>query len=348
MLTIEQLELINKYVNEDHFDKEKLIKYLDLHDVVGNEIFEIVDLETNNVRSHLRNHIFQNVGFESISTESFIKRIPLYFYVWNGNDLTGLLCIDDVIKEKWKDIELDNITLEEIYAELEYAFYEKKIEPRDIYNYVYDQTKNIEHSVFDLLDYLHLCDKLGWTDYLPANFITAHNEAREALGLKPRIYIPDNDLYYGSSPYFYRNGPLLTFEGIFPVDEENVPIMKWIGLKVINPKKIHKIEGNKGGRCNLKIEVNPDTIIYYFDEEVRDWAQIYAGPQTMELDHETLKERRKELGFTQEEVATAVGTNLRTYQKWEYGKTTPSGYHLIRLLNWLDITSLQGIIKYNI
>ena len=51
----------------------------------------------------------------------------------------------------------------------------------------------------------------------------------------------------------------------------------------------------------------------------------------MEFDHTVLKERREHLKYTQQEVADAVGANIRTYQKWEYGDTQPDGYYLLRL-----------------
>ena len=52
------------------------------------------------------------------------------------------------------------------------------------------------------------------------------------------------------------------------------------------------------------------------------------------------------LKYTQKQVADAVGTSVRTYQKWESGETTPDGHFLIRLINWLDILNIQETIKY--
>jgi Predicted transcriptional regulator len=51
----------------------------------------------------------------------------------------------------------------------------------------------------------------------------------------------------------------------------------------------------------------------------------------MEFDFTVLKERRKKLKFTQQEVADAIGATVRTYQKWENGDTTPDGHYLLRL-----------------
>lgn len=49
MLTENQMTIINTYVNEKYFDKEKLIKYLNLHEIVGNEIFDYVDRKNRNL-----------------------------------------------------------------------------------------------------------------------------------------------------------------------------------------------------------------------------------------------------------------------------------------------------------
>ena len=76
------------------------------------------------------------------------------------------------------------------------------------------------------------------------------------------------------------------------------------------------------------------------------WLQVYAGPQTMTFNYKIMKERRKALGYTQKQVAEAIQTNVRTYQKWENGETTPDGYYLLRLLNWLDIHDVTQVIKY--
>lgn len=39
----QMMNIIDKYVNEDYFDKQRLLKYLNTHDTVGNEIFSYVN-----------------------------------------------------------------------------------------------------------------------------------------------------------------------------------------------------------------------------------------------------------------------------------------------------------------
>ena len=66
------------------------------------------------------------------------------------------------------------------------------------------------------------------------------------------------------------------------------------------------------------------------------------------MDLSVLKERRKELGFTQAHVAEAVGVELRTYQKWERnekeGIKGVKGISLVRLMHYLGF-DLYDVIK---
>ena len=68
----------------------------------------------------------------------------------------------------------------------------------------------------------------------------------------------------------------------------------------------------------------------------------------MSFDSDALRTFRKDSGMTQLELATAIGASVRTYQKWEKGETVPDGHNLLRLMNWLQIDSVQHLIKYNV
>ena len=59
-----------------------------------------------------------------------------------------------------------------------------------------------------------------------------------------------------------------------------------------------------------------------------------------------IKKLRMQRGMTQKDVADAIGANVRTYQKWESGDSTPDGHYLLRIMNWLDIQDVQDIISY--
>lgn len=352
MITLEQMKVIDEYVNDEYYDKEKLVKYLNMHTVVGNEIFDYVDRKNRNLnrREAHSQWLDDESGYEPVSVEVFIRRIPLYFYTWNGDFDTCGEDIGYIFSSKWREIKSGELTVESIYQDLEYMFYEKKISPYKIFNYMTEQTDQVtEKYFFEWVEYLHLCDELGWKELCPDNFITAYNLAREAAGLEPKIFVLDWDMHM-EKPY-YRDGSILTFEGVFPTDAEGNPIMKWIGLKVINAAEICKSEYVRAKGNYLKIKISPQTIIYYWDEYDEDdpfWNQVYAGPLTMEFDYTVLKEKREAMGYTQKEVADAIGANIRTYQKWEYGNTQPDGYYLLRLMNWLDISNTQDVIKFDI
>lgn len=351
MLTREQMILIDTYVQDEYYDKEKLIKYLNMHSIVGNEVFDYVDRknrELNRKEAHSM-WLDDEEGYQPIDVDIFVKRIPFYFYTWDGNVDTCGEDIGHVIASKWEELKTGEITLEYIYEVLEYMFYEKKIPLYKIFNYMTEQTGLVtEKYFFEWVEYLKLCEELKWDDLMPDNFIVAYNHAREAVGLEPMIFIPDWDMHM-EKPY-YKNGAILTFEGVFPTDSEGNPIMRWIGLKILNGAQVIKGEYTRAKGSHLRLKVNPKTVIYYKDNDQYGdfWNQIYAGPLTMEFDHTVLKERREALGYTQQEVADAIGANIRTYQKWEYGNTQPDGYYLLRLMNWLDISDVQETIKFDI
>lgn len=107
---------------------------------------------------------------------------------------------------------------ESFYTDLEWMFYDLHLSLTTIYDYLGDQftTPSIENKggrfssflTSSILDehslsgreafpmwrhYLHLCQKLGWTDYTPQRFISAYNFALEASGLEPILYRPLKD-----------------------------------------------------------------------------------------------------------------------------------------------------------
>ena len=107
----------------------------------------------------------------------------------------------------------------------------------------------------------------------------------------------------------------------------------------------------------MKVMLDPDTVIKILmhehdeignviEEIDPEWIQIYAVPQMMSFNYIILKEKRIELGYTQQEVAEYIQANVRTYQKWENGETKPDGYYLLRILNWLDINDIQSLTEW--
>jgi len=352
MLTAQEQKVIDQYVDEDYYDKEKLIKYLNMHDVVGNEVFQYCDKhKVGAEQSTYSNWLNNEYGYRPLSISTFVKRIPFYFYTREIEeiDLENMGTLEYIYCSCSHDIIGGGRDIESIYHALEYMFYSLELPLNRIFSYWINQTGNVSGEGFFQWDhYLHLCEELGITNYFPERFITSYNEVLEDSAMSPIIYEISE---CGIGDVFLRNGTKIEFEGRFPCDKNGKPIMKWIGIKATNVNNNGcSVEKSKLGR--LWIDITPSTIVhvlnFYNDTNDDDdyWYQVYAGPKTMQFDYTVLKERRKKLGFTQQQVADAVETTVRTYQKWESGETTPDGHFLIRLMNWLDIPDIQNAIEY--
>ena len=351
MITKEEKKVVLEYVNSSYYDQDKLLKYLSMHDVVGNEVFAYCDKrEYRKEQSTYSNWLDNEDGYTPLSVSDFVKRIPFYFYTKDVEtiSLDDMGSLHYLFSSSFEKIHNGERTLESIYVNLEYAFYHLHLPLNKIFSYWIDQYGNIaEDGFFRWCHYLHLCEEYECTDYFPDRFITAYNEMLEKAGLKPIIYeITETGLY---EP-FMRNGKIIEFEGRFPCDKNGNPIMKWIGVKATNTTSyICTCEKSKKGI--LQVKISPATVIhvlnFYNDSDTtNEWYQVYAGPLNMSFDHRVLKEKRKELKYSQEEVASAIETTVRTYQKWESGETTPNGHFLMRLMNWLDIPDVQSVIQY--
>lgn len=179
---------------------------------------------------------------------------------------------------------------------------------------------------------------------MPERLITAYNGLLKKKGDTPVIYKVKYDIRDG---IYQRNKMKLFFNGQFPCDEKGNPVMEWIGIKVENAGKI-SCDCKRSAEGNLCVEILSDTKIFVLEEDDDGdyWDLAYCGPKAMTFDYESLQFYRKQMGLTQQQVADAIDANVRTYQKWEQGVTTPDCQNLIRLMNWLDIPDVQAVIKY--
>lgn len=73
MITIEQENFIRKFIKKDTFNVEKIVSYLNLHDIVGEEIFEIAQKEDN----YYGRLVTRGYGYYPIDTE---KSSILFLY----------------------------------------------------------------------------------------------------------------------------------------------------------------------------------------------------------------------------------------------------------------------------
>lgn len=352
MITPEEEKIVLQYVDDSYYDRDKLIKYLSMHDIVRNEVFAYCDRQAQ--RTHERtysNWLDDDKGYSPLPVSQFVERIPFYFYTKDieSADLDNMGTLHYLYSANVEDLYDGHSDIENIYSNLEYAFYHLGLPLNQIFSYWINQTGVVSgDGFFQWCHYLRLCEEFGYNEYFPARFITAYNELREIAGIPPIIYEIDMTGLYEP---FVREGRTLRFEGNFPCEKDGSPIMKWIGIKATNIKSIScTCQKSKSGY--LRLEISPNTVVHalnYYnrkEDENDEWYQVYAGPLTMRFDHTVLKDRRKELGYSQEDVALAIDTTVRTYQKWEAGETTPNGHYLIRLMNWLDISNVQDVIEY--
>ena len=346
MLTRKQIHFIKQNINEQYFDVDKLIRYLNTHAVVGNEVFSYITRnELNEAHGWKRQlqWLDDRWGYSPVSVNVFIKRIPFYFYIWDGDWGKHCGALSDLLySNKFNASDFEEAEIENLYKDLEYLYYEQKICCYDIFNYVIEQMGVITQRYFPYwVHYLRLCEKLNWHNKMPKRLITAYNLALEQSNMRPIVY-GIHEVHPGE--LFMRKGKKIIFEGRFPCDDDGKPIMKWIGLKVVNAESVEcKCKMSEDGE--LIITIKPNTIIFDLDLN-NNWYQIYAGPQNMKFDCTILRVQREYLGLTQQQVADAVEANVRTYQKWENGESNPDGHYLIRLLNWLDIPDIQLVTEY--
>ena len=347
MITAEQEQFIRKYVSKEYFDVDRVVDYLRLHEVVGGEIFAVAPLPESKMAHLGRLELLRDgYGFNAIDKETFIKRIPFYFYVADGR---GKHCGDlkSIIYGYYRFTQYGDQNYEEVYERLERLFYHHKVNLVDIMEYTIAQTGYVSrYDIFCLwCDYLDLCERLHRGDKTPKSLIYSYNELMFYSGIEPIVYLPG---LVGFNEDFMREDNEIVVGGEFPCDEDGDPIMEWIGVKVENAAYIHCSGDFKK---ELRIGLTPTTKIYMLNiynkegEKKNIWWPIYFGSAVTEFDSWAFKFYRERNGFTQKQVADAVETSVRTYQKWESGDSIPDGYNLIRLMNILNIDSVQEFIK---
>ncbi len=86
MITIAEMNIIKNYVDEQYFDREKLVKYLNMHSIVGNEIFSYCDKGKGREGSSHSNWLDDEYGYSPLPVSDFIRRVPFYFYVNDYSD----------------------------------------------------------------------------------------------------------------------------------------------------------------------------------------------------------------------------------------------------------------------
>jgi len=393
-LTVEQLQNIERYIDADRVDTGKLIKYLEKHKTVKNDIFAPC---SKIPKKSFRDEAYctaleSDRGFRPVSRDVFLRRIPFYFYTVQSAD--G----DTRYSPLWRQLpsrDRDRVSDEEMeafYEDLEFMYYGLNIPLAVMFDYVHAQlhtpvpprqkpSPSSEQHPFATIaaniasasisgdnsylstrgvfaqwrHYLHLCNELGWTDYTPDRFIAAYNYALEASGLEPVIYHPIIQLGIVTHT---TDRNTFVYKGNFPCDPDGKPVLRWTTIKVTEPESV-TFNAEKSRFGELTIVASPRTMLYergvVYDEDDNlsidlsdyEWERVYAGPQNMSFNRFALKEYREACGLTQKQLAEAIDVSVRTYQKWEAGKTMPDCHNLIRIMNWLGIRDVQSLIAYD-
>lgn len=293
MITAEQEQFIRKYVSKEYFNVDQFISYLKLHDVVGGEIFAIAPLPEDRLAHPGRLELLrEGFGFNAIDKETFIKRIPFYFYV---ADYKGRHCGDlkSIISGYYRFTHYGDPNYEEVYKRLERMFYHHKVSLVNIMEYTVAQTGYVSrYDVFCLwCDYLDLCERLHISDKTPKSLLYSYNKLLVYAGEKPIVYLPG---LVGFNENFVREDNEIVVGGEFPCDEEGRPVMDWIGVKVENAAYIHCKREKGEFDKELRIGLAPNTKIYMLniynekDVECNTWWPIYFGPAVTEFDSRAL------------------------------------------------------------
>ena len=258
---------------------------------------------------------------------------------------------------------------EPFYEILEDLFYNYHISLEDIFEYVHRQCNRCIFWVFyTWYKYVKLANKLGLSDMTPINVLWAYNVALEKDGQKPIVYEPEYSV--GFNELIERHNGYISMGGYFPVNPENGQVNKkwmriWIeGEHYITPESYLSADAKDRPFTNplevtIRIGLTSKTIICVADDKIegliprevalnRDlhvWEPIYIGIAAMQFDMDAIRFRRKEIGYTQSDVAALLDISPRTYQNWEMRVSDPDALNLIRLLNLLNINNVQEIIR---
>ena len=346
MISKEQEQFVRNHINQKYFDSAKVVNYLSIHDHVGDEIF---DLALKYQHRKNISMVKEGFGFHTIDVDTFVKRVPFYFYEpdFDKNQHGDLLSL---IHGQAKYDQLANF--EEVYMALEKLFYKYKMGVPEIMGYPITLTGTYGRTdvFFKWVHYLDLCYVLHIDNKYPQDFLYEYNRILVLAGEDPIIYVPG---LVGFNEDFLRQDKEIIIGGEFPCDN-NMPILEWIGIWIENAAYVkvndcYSMGGTPKLEKELHIGITPETKIYmpniYNDDDgVDTWYPIYFGPIAMKFDKDALKFYRKRIDITQQALADAVGVQLRTYQKWEKGETIPDGYNLIKLMNYLNIESVQDFI----
>lgn len=334
--------------------KETLGKYVDndLLDVAGlyDEIKYQINIPLNTIHKYVKKvnvpflkrkyGIRENpyyalstaLGDEEIDIDTFIRRVPFYFYIYcnkekelSSNFHTLLFSFLEYSHDKDK-----------FYSILEKLYYTYHLSLETIFGYVLNQFGSLDdfNNYIKWYDYASLIHDKGEADYEPKNLLWSYNRLLLELKQEPFRYTINS---------WKRTDREIVVAGNLPFNPDNLELeMSWILLWVNNAKAIYTRKDNSSDlRLEIHIIIQPNTYIYQYIDGA--WNQLYVGPTEMYFNLDAIKQRRKELGYNQEEVANIIGVSLRSYKYFEQGRYDPNGLQLVRLMNLLNFNDIDAL-----
>jgi len=389
-LAIEDEIIIRRSVNSNYFNIDAFVKYLNNNYFVDFKIFS----------SSVKKEISRNIDWTYVSAlketdrVKFLRRLPIYFYDINNDDDFNLSMtdffngyysyktnksIEYYFEDGLRKIKYsDDFDFEELYKLIEEVIYKYNIPFKKVLEYIYEQIGAVsDYDIFNKwIKYIRLLDVVNENLVFPKNLFYSYNVVREKNGLQPIMYYP-SEWKMKNAVAAERHGDIFKVGGYFPVDENNMPALKWIGVwfedvtilpvngQVVEYDKslIRLVEDNykPALKVSLKFKLTPNSRIFVYrketlhidsftdEEDINDyWLEVYAGPKYMRLDLRSISKIREEKGLSTKDVSEATNINLRTYQRIEQGETTPDALNLLKVINLLNISDINSLVKKEI
>lgn len=334
-------ETLNKYIDSDLYDVEGLfdaIKYqakvdLSIISNYANKVNVPFLKRKYGIRENPYFALTAVLGDEEVDIDTFIKRVPFFFYIYSNKE-RELSSSFHLLFSSFLDVSEDE---DKFYSNLEEFYYSHHFSLETIFGYVLNQLGSLDdfNNYFKWIDYVSLVKKSGGADYEPKNLLWSYNKLLIETKQEPLRYSID---------FWNRTDREIVVSGNLPFNPKTNDLeMSWILLWVNNASSIKAVPNDRNDlRVDIHIALEPNTFIYQFIDGV--WNQLYVGPNEMYFDLEAIKQRRKQFGYNQEEVADIIGVSLRSYKYFEQGKIVPNGLQLIRLMNLLNFYDVDAFI----
>ena len=339
-------EALNKYIDRDLFEVDEFyeaIKYSTRVDLgIIHSFIKKVNVPLLKRKYGIRENPYfaltSVLGDEDIDIDTFIKRVPFYFYIYSNKEREISSSFYSLMSS-YLDYSSDESSF---YSMLDELHYENHLSLDTIFGYVLNQFGNLDDfsnyvKWYEFAIYMNKCSN---PQCEPKNFLHAYNHFLIEQG---------KELIRSTIDSWKRTDREIVVSGNFPFNSSTKELdMSWILLWVNNAERIYlESVPSNDLRANIHIVLKPDTFIYQYIGG--EWDQLYVGPEKMLFDLEAIKQRRKEFKYNQEEVANIIGVSVRSYKYFEQGKYVPNGLQLIRLMNLLNFNDVEALIyKENI